>query len=777
VAAFVAEQLVIRDPACLRAYAERPKTAYEHQWEIRRKCDYREFSEGEADLRAFLAARVWVLEEGPRALFDRAVLWLIEHRVLLPGITVLARLVAEVRAVEHDRIYTLLADALSRGQRERFERLLVVAEDARRSRLDQLRAAGVNLSGGGFQGALERAAEIKDLGAGALVLPDVPPAKVAALARYGLGAKAPALRELSATRRAATLLATVRQLEVDAVDDAFDLFDLLMATSCRLGKPTIARTCSVCWRRFHRGLRRREIYAVGADRWGDPRARPLDGERWESARPRVLEALGLPADPDAHLQALSVTLDDAYRQVAAELARGNGQAVIENGQIHLDRLGPALETPGLKQARGEIARMMPRVDLPDVLLEIFARIGVVDCFTHISGATTRMDELEVSLCAVLLSEAANFGLRPVIDPAVRSLTRGRLRHVDAAYKRLETISAANARFIACQAEIPIVKHWGGGMVVSVDGLRFVVPVKSLWAGPNPRHFGIRHRGATWLNVVNDQVMGIGGLVVPGTLRDSLFILDAIHNRDGGPRPEIVITDTASYSDIVFGLFAICGYRFSPRIADIADSRTWRIDMAASYGPLDQLARHRVRLDRIGGHWPDMLRVAGSLITGQVRAYDLIRMISRDGRPTGLGEAFAHYGRIFKTLHILQVLHDESYRRMISSQLSLQESRHALARRIRHGQHGQLRERYHEGMEDQLGALGLVLNATVLWNTIYLDKARAQHETAGRPIPDEILAGFNPLIFEHINFNGRYPFTRPMLDRPLRDPNTAEDEDI
>ena len=142
-------------------------------------------------------------------------------------------------------------------------------------------------------------------------------------------------------------------------------------------------------------------------------------------------------------------------------------------------------------------------------------------------------------------------------------------------------------------------------------------------------------------------------------------------------------------------------------------------MAASYGPLDQLVRHRVRLDRIRGHWPDMLRVAGSLITGQVRAYDLIRMISRDGRPTGLGEAFAHYGRIFKTLHVLQVLHDESYRRMIGSQLSLQESRHALARRIRHGQHGQLRERYHEGMEDQLGALGLVLNATVLWNTIYL----------------------------------------------------------
>lgn len=80
----------------------------------------------------------------------------------------------------------------------------------------------------------------------------------------------------------------------------------------------------------------------------------------------------------ADQRAYVVTLDDAYRQVAAELARGNGQAVIENGQIHLERLGPAPETPGLQQERGEMARMMPRVDLPEVLLEIFARTGVVD---------------------------------------------------------------------------------------------------------------------------------------------------------------------------------------------------------------------------------------------------------------------------------------------------------------------------------------------------------------------------------------------------------------
>jgi hypothetical protein len=36
----------------------------------------------------------------------------------------------------------------------------------------------------------------------------------------------------------------------------------------------------------------------------------------------------------------------------------------------------------------------------------------------------------------------------------------------------------------------------------------------------------------------------------------------------------------------------------------------------------------------------MVRLAGSLTTGQVRAYDLIKMMTAGGRLTGLGAAFA-----------------------------------------------------------------------------------------------------------------------------------------
>lgn len=48
-----------------------------------------------------------------------------------------------------------------------------------------------------------------------------------------------------------------------------------------------------------------------------------------------------------------------------------------------------------------------------------------------------------------------------------------------------------------------------------------------------------------------------------------------------------------------------------------------------------------------------------------------------------------------------------------AQLNLGEGRHALARDVFHGKRGELYQRYREGQEDQLSALGLVVNMIVL----------------------------------------------------------------
>lgn len=352
------------------------------------------------------------------------------------------------------------------------------------------------------------------------------------------------------------------------------------------------------------------------------------------------------------------------------------------------------------------------------------------------------------------------------------MTESRLSHVDQNYLHADNHALGNARFIAYQDGIAVARTWGGGLVASVDGLRFVVPVHSLHSAPAPQYFGFK-RGMTWLNAVNDQVMGIGATIVPGAPRDSPYILDALLNLDGGPKPEMIVTDQGSYSDMVFGLFAILGYRFAPRLADMGDARYYYAHLdgepVPDYGPLAPIARNRVDHRKIVEQWPDMLRVAGSLVTGTIRAHDLLAMIGRDGRPTPLGHAFAESGRIHKTIHLLAMADpiDDTHHRAVHAQTTVSESRHRLARKVFHGRRGQLFQAYRDGQEDQLGALGLVVNAIVLWNTRYIDAIITSLREGGHPLNDADIARLSPLGHKHINMLGRYTFTPVPAERPLR----------
>jgi TnpA family transposase len=189
-----------------------------------------------------------------------------------------------------------------------------------------------------------------------------------------------------------------------------------------------------------------------------------------------------------------------------------------------------------------------------------------------------------------------------------------------------------------------------------------------------------------------------------------------------------------------------------------------------YGPLEAIARNKINRKKIQTQWSDMVRVAGSLVTNQVRAYDLLRMFSRNGNPTPLGQAFAEYGRIDKTLHLLSILDpiDDTYHRKLNKQLTVQESRHRLARKICHGGGGQIRQAYREGQEDQLAALGLVVNAVALWNTRYLSAVVEQLRAQGVPVKDEDVARLSPLGHAHVNFLGRYAITASAPTQGLRD---------
>ena len=151
------------------------------------------------------------------------------------------------------------------------------------------------------------------------------------------------------------------------------------------------------------------------------------------------------------------------------------------------------------------------------------------------------------------------------------------------------------------------------------------------------------------------------------MRDATYVLDEIlDNQTDLPLLEHT-TDTAGYTDLVFGLFSLCGLRFSPRIRDIADQRLWYLPETTITSHAAALKWNPIRTDRITSRWDDMLRVAATIRHGHLPASVLISRLQASARQNHLTQAIQEYGRLPKTISLLQYLHDETQRRRVGNQ--------------------------------------------------------------------------------------------------------------
>ncbi|MFJ2818480.1 Tn3 family transposase [Streptomyces sp. NPDC087294] len=528
-------------------------------------------------------------------------------------------------------------------------------------------------------------------------------------------------------------------------------------------------------------LHRHEIFVPGLRRWGDPNSRLLNDAAWKAARPRVCEELDLGPTPAATLATWSGRLDRAHRELANGLD-ANPAVRIEQHEgrdriilTGLDRLATPVT---LDELNRQVEARLPAVDLPEIVLEVNAWTPYLLDFTHVSEAESRMDNLQLSMAGVLTAEATNVGIEPIVHDGVEALSRDRLFWVELNYLRAQTLSRANARLVSYHSRLPLAQAWGGGELASADGLRFITPIRTLNSGPNPKYFGTRRHGATFYNFLSDQFSGLHGILIPGTERDSFYLLEGILEQETSLRPTEITSDTHGASEMVFGLFRLLGYQFSPRLADAGSATLYRADPQADYGPLNTLTRDRINLQHITANWDDVLRVAGSLHSGTIKASEVLRVLAPGGRPTPTGKAVMEIGRLDRSAYLSTYFADELLRRRVNTQLNRQESRHNLARKIFHGQKGELRQSYREGQEDQLGALGLMLNVVVLWNTVYMERIVEEMRAEGLHVSDADLARLSPLKFAHINFHGRYSFALPAEVaggqlRPTRKPSETD----
>ena len=87
------------------------------------------------------------------------------------------------------------------------------------------------------------------------------------------------------------------------------------------------------------------------------------------------------------------------------------------------------------------------------------------------------------------------------------------------------------------------------------------------------------------------------------------------------------TDTGGFSDYVFAMCRLLGFRFAPRIRDLKEKRLYVLPGMTVPPELASLAAGVINLRVISDHWFELLRLALSIKTGTVTASVILRKLA------------------------------------------------------------------------------------------------------------------------------------------------------
>ncbi|MCD1711125.1 Tn3 family transposase [Listeria monocytogenes] len=511
-------------------------------------------------------------------------------------------------------------------------------------------------------------------------------------------------------------------------------------------------------------VRAGDVSIVGSKQYRDFEEYLFSEDIWNQTKENTRLSVSLSFED--YMTERTNSLNNRLQWLAANSNKLDGVS-FEKGKLSLARLEKDVPEEA-KKFSASLYQMLPRIKLTDLLMDVAHITGFHEQFTHASNNRKPDKEETIIIMATLLGMGMNIGLSKMAE-ATPGLTYKQLANVSQWRMYEDAMNKAQAILVNFHHKLQLSSYWGDGTTSSSDGMRMQLGVSSLHADANP-HYGTG-KGATIYRFTSDQFSSYYTKIIHTNSRDAIHVLDGLLHHETDLNIEEHYTDTAGYTDQIFGLTHLLGFKFAPRIRDLSDSKLFTIDKASEYPKLEAILRGQINTRVIGENYEDVLRLAHSIREGTVSASLIMGKLGSYSRQNSLATALREMGRIEKTIFILNYISDESLRRKIQRGLNKGEAMNGLARAIFFGKQGELRERTIQHQLQRASALNIIINAISIWNTLHLTTAVEYKKQTGS-FNEDLLHHMSPLGWEHINLLGEYHFNSEKvvsLDslRPLK----------
>lgn len=332
----------------------------------------------------------------------------------------------------------------------------------------------------------------------------------------------------------------------------------------------------------------------------------------------------------------------------------------EDEKIHLKRLEK--NTPEeSKRLSSALYKMVPKISLPDLLLEISKTTNFHNHFLHAANQqpVESFHDITVLIFAIM-GLGTNVGLSKISE-SLNNISYKQPAHT-ADWKILEdNVIHAQASMVNYQLKEPLAKFWGNGTTSSSDGMRVKTTVNALNTSYNP-HFGY-DKGITIYRFVDDKYSAFYSTTTNTNNRDSLHVIDGLLKHKSELQIKEHYTDTAGYTDQVFALMSLMGFHFAPRLSNLTDLKLFSFDKN-KFPKFNNLISGLINTDLIKTNYDNVLRLSHSIFEGKVSSALILGKLGSYSRNNTLANALKEMGRIEKTIFILEYASDPELRRRI-----------------------------------------------------------------------------------------------------------------
>jgi len=484
----------------------------------------------------------------------------------------------------------------------------------------------------------------------------------------------------------------------------------------------------------------------------------VDDQQWANKQVLLAQTgVALLAQPiQDHLDALKCQLEERINSVNQRISAG------ENSHVHLTTTGKrkrwTLQYPtSTEPINHPIFETVPQVNISSVLHFVNHHCHFMTCFEHVLGRYSKQAADERCLHACLIAWATNMGLGRMGD--ISDIPFATLASTSDNFLRPETLKAANDCISNAIAALTMFRHYDIADMIhsSSDGQKFEAALPTFNARYSPKYFGL-NKGVVAYTLVANHVP-VNAEMIGAHDHESQFVFDLLFNNTTDIHPQVHSTDTHGTNQVNFALLHLFGYQFAPRYKAIQEKlRTslYGFEHPSQYGDVLLKPIRKLNTELIVEEWDNLQRIFVSLALKTTTQSIIVHKLNSYARKNKTCQALWEYDHIISSLYLLDFVDSPLLRKNVQTALNRGESYHQLRRAVSYANFGKLRFRSEEDQQLWHECSRLLTNCIIYYNMTLLSQLWARKEATQDRTH---LVHISPVAWQHINFYGRYEFTK------------------